>query len=720
MMRLGRFIRTILNNGGVAVANASCEIRRQGATVKADQTKTTGQAINVEDIGAILAADTVEIWRGGTTLVSSGGGESAFTVDSVSITARTVTLSNYTGSLSLTDDDRISPTNNLLALYNDTEGTESKTNPLTSSSTGQVTCWMMRGNFDRKVSGSGVTSQLIEDDFVGSLDVFDTNSCRYRARGDGSTDNTDFFIRALAEAYEDGTEGNGGIITTEPGIYMVSDVVTMPGSRMIWRGAGRRATVIKAAAGFSFDGATDSIIRIGDGSANAYSRIEAMTLDCNDIANGICFYSQDIQENSGAVDCAFVRYRTKGVFVGGTFSAQNYIFRDLEFGPSASGSTAIGMDLSAAGRPVLTRITFNPWDGVTVQSGPVIHLRAGGGGVWEISNLNIEDHTTGIQISASGATGCVENVSVNNITTTFQIDAGCNGWRLFNVPGQIVDNTTGGNGTFSTNAGSTYILGNDGGAGAKFILSGDGDAASRMPSTFTFLKGVNLTTAGDLNLDSSVDLIVGKRVESHAQETVASGATISVTKNIVRLTGNTTINTINIDGSAPGASHIGYELELYSTADAVALGTSGNIVVARVIPVNCGVRLRWDNTSGKWRPVDTKPGIGFSAYETLTPDGSNDITLGAKTRFVAVNGATVRKIISAAAYAGHKIVLRRASEFTLTNGVAGTANDILTPSGGDEIAGESQSLPTVDNRCSALLESDGVNWMLLSITPKTI
>jgi hypothetical protein len=619
MFRVGRFLRTFQETDGDAISGASVEIRRQGASVNGIQSKTSGQTVDVDDIGAIRIDDTVEVWRSGTTQVSSSGGTNQFTVTDVSYTGQTVTLSNFSGTLSLADEDRISVVSPAPTLYNDAARDETISgNVLTTSSTGRVECWLAGGFYDMKVSGSTAETTLYIDEHVSVAYTFNVRDARYGALGDGTTDDTAAIQRALDEAYEDGAEGNGGIVEFPPGIYMISSQLTVPGSRLILRGAGNRASVIRATTGFTFNGTTTAMVRLGDGSTDTYSDLQYLAVDCNNVANSICFYSTNMQEGAGAIGCRFARYRVKGVFADTAFGNQNYRFRDCEFSPSASGSTAIGMDLNAGGRPIIEGITFNPYDGATLQAGPAIRVPSGTGGMWRIENINIEDHTNGIRISATGATGKVENVNINTVTTSFQIDAGCNGWKLWNVPGQIVDNTTGGNGTFTCNAGTLIVLGNDGtGASTKFILSGDPDAASRLVSPTKFLKDVVFNTRADIASASSIDVGDG---------------------NYFNITGTTAISTITHAGAADN----GRPLLLRCNAAAAPLFTTGGNLNLPDGPicVAAGDYVLFQGTSSGW------DAIRYPIVRKVGPPVTGDFTTQTNCAFVSAEGSdTVGSVI---------------------------------------------------------------------------
>lgn len=145
----------VQDSSGNALSGVSVEVRKQGATINGDQGAVTTYTVNSP--GAIAAADTVAI------------GTSATTASVSSVTATTVVVGATLGAVS--DDDRITHVLTLPTLYNDAEGAETKANPLTTGSTGQVTCWLTGGYYDIKVSGGAATTTLYQDQWVGAETV---------------------------------------------------------------------------------------------------------------------------------------------------------------------------------------------------------------------------------------------------------------------------------------------------------------------------------------------------------------------------------------------------------------------------------------------------------------------------------------------------------------------------------------------------------------------
>jgi hypothetical protein len=76
---------------------------------------------------------------------------------------------------------------------------------------------------------------------------------------------------------------------------------------------------------------------------------------------------------------------------------------------------------------------------------------------------------------------------------------------------------------------------------------------------------------------------------------VASAASITVTTDIVRVSGSTQINTIL--SPLMGSSMM---VILIPTDGPVALGTSGNILVGITMAQNRAVWMCWDSVAAKW------------------------------------------------------------------------------------------------------------------------
>jgi hypothetical protein len=172
MSQLGRFDHRVPDTLGNAISGASVAIYREGATVNGNQSGTSPLTVTAWHRGKIAAADTVFVnTTTGTT----------YSVDSV--TATTVVLSGFAGTLALTGGDRITPSNSQPTLYSDDQGGATTTNPLTTSSTGRAQCWMNTGAYDVIVSGGGATTTA----FVGEVTVGESPATVISGETDSAT-----------------------------------------------------------------------------------------------------------------------------------------------------------------------------------------------------------------------------------------------------------------------------------------------------------------------------------------------------------------------------------------------------------------------------------------------------------------------------------------------------------------------------------------------------
>lgn len=157
MSRLGRLYNTLQKPTGDAALGVSVEVRRQGATITSNQSSSSSpHPFAVDDPGGIAVADSVHI----------GTGTTAYTVTAIG--ASTVSLA-FSGTLTVTAGDRLTPTNNLPSLSADRRGNTSKTNPLlTSTPFGEYSAYLDGGEYDLLASGGGYGTKLFIDVSVSS------------------------------------------------------------------------------------------------------------------------------------------------------------------------------------------------------------------------------------------------------------------------------------------------------------------------------------------------------------------------------------------------------------------------------------------------------------------------------------------------------------------------------------------------------------------------
>lgn len=149
MPQLARLDYPTLDTAGNATAGVSVAVYREGATVSGNQSGAAPTAFTVRHLGKLAANDTVFV-----------NAITGTTYNVTAVTQTTVTLSGYVGTLTLNNGDRLVPSNNLPTLYGDDQAGATTVNPLTSSSTGRVNCWLPFGNYDLVMSGGGLTTTL--------------------------------------------------------------------------------------------------------------------------------------------------------------------------------------------------------------------------------------------------------------------------------------------------------------------------------------------------------------------------------------------------------------------------------------------------------------------------------------------------------------------------------------------------------------------------------
>lgn len=148
MAQYGRLRFTVLDPNGAPVSGASVEVRHQGATIVSGGPTS----FTVNDSGVIVAGDSVRI---GTTTAPTRS------VSSSTATNVTVGGAGFTGTA---DDDRITISATLPTLYKDARGAETVSNPMTTDSSGNVEAWAEIRPYDVLISGSGITSRLLQDE----------------------------------------------------------------------------------------------------------------------------------------------------------------------------------------------------------------------------------------------------------------------------------------------------------------------------------------------------------------------------------------------------------------------------------------------------------------------------------------------------------------------------------------------------------------------------
>lgn len=213
MAQLARFHVTFASpSTGLPLSGASVTVYREGATVSGNQSGTSPLTVTVRHRGKIEGGDSAFV------------GDDTATVHSVdSVTATTVVLSGFAGTLVLADGNRIVPSNNLPTLYGDDQGGATTANPLTTDANGLAEAWLEAAAYEYVVSGSGVTTTLYEG--VVFVDEFPADRYDVRifgATGGGTTDDTLAIQNAIDTAE---TMGGGIVYFPVPAVdYLFSEI----------------------------------------------------------------------------------------------------------------------------------------------------------------------------------------------------------------------------------------------------------------------------------------------------------------------------------------------------------------------------------------------------------------------------------------------------------------------------------------------------------------
>ena len=199
--------------------------------------------------------------------------------------------------------------------------------------------------------------------------------------------------------------GGGGTLQLRPGTYLISNLMEVP-NKVTLRGVNRSATLIKAGTGFP---TSTALIRLGPAAGLSFaSRLERMSLDCNNVTGSVGVYSFQGQEMCGLMLVAISNFKATGIHFD--TGAANFTIDNVEVYPSSTGATT-GILLHCAGSQIINKPTVGVQGlltvGISVATGEATII---GAHIENCTDGILFDNARGVVIGASGPTA-VANVT---------------------------------------------------------------------------------------------------------------------------------------------------------------------------------------------------------------------------------------------------------------------------------------------------------------------
>lgn len=243
----------------------------------------------------------------------------------------------------------------------------------------------------------------------------------YGARFDGVNDDSGPLQSAIDAALGAGAgDAFGGLVVAPAGVAILAAPISLK-NRVRLIGQGKRSTVLKASASF----AGSYVVYLDDDATFGFdSRVERMTIDCNDVASLSGIRGRTLQEGSGASAVLVKNYKTYGIHLSRNTAADrdcaNTHWDDLELYCSSAGATA-GMyaeQPGVGGANVVTRVTLNS-NGATNQTRG-LDLQAG---YWTLRGIRAEKSTTAIRLGANSSGVAIGTSAGTGVTTLIRLDS---------------------------------------------------------------------------------------------------------------------------------------------------------------------------------------------------------------------------------------------------------------------------------------------------------
>jgi hypothetical protein len=301
------------------------------ATSLAAETALPGKAASththgVTDLTATGTRDATTYLRGDNTWATPAGGGGGTYTDEQAQDAAAALLAGQTGKVSATYNDA----SNTVALDLSATGTANSSTFLRGDNT-----WATpSGTFARKVA----------------FDVRDFGAVGNNAAVDGPA-----LTAALAAA---DAQGGGMVVVPKApsGVAYLTNTQLRVDTKVVLTGDTREC-LIRAGSSFPIN---TPLVRIGDGVRYSHgSRIENLTLDCNNVAGSTGVYTVDANELSGIENILITGFKLHGFHaeVGNAIIPGNLFIRNVEFYAGSGATYAIFLDSIACSNTIETVTT---------------------------------------------------------------------------------------------------------------------------------------------------------------------------------------------------------------------------------------------------------------------------------------------------------------------------------------------------------------------------
>lgn len=285
---------------------------------------------------------------------------------------------------------------------------------------------------------------------------------------------------AAAEALSPNFFSTGGAVILPPGVGRISNQFVLP-NRVRLIGSNRRASVLKAASTFP---ASTAMVRLGSGAALAFdTRLENLTLHCNDITGSIGIFSDSANEGCGAQNVRVTAYKLYGIhFEDAADTAifnDHFLLDEVDLGASegiAAGlSTGFRLHYLRQGGKV-RRLTVNPngASGTTQAAGVHVTGTNAAGCHLDIDGINVERHADGV-LFGTNAGGRVNHgthyqAGTNAVRIAGSLPVACSNIYKITAANSIKNDTTGE--TITINKVPMYVYAGSGNGSQSFLLGG--------------------------------------------------------------------------------------------------------------------------------------------------------------------------------------------------------------------------------------------------------